>query len=154
MGGNYKRAMYIALPLLLAGAIGVIALPRALAWHHHHHVQSSAELSEHLQGGLEHLLDKVDATDAQRAQADAIALRRAPELYTVLHEGREVRQQLKQALLADAVDVAKVQSVRARLDALSKQASEIGLASLTELAQVLTPEQRQALSERLARFER
>jgi periplasmic protein CpxP/Spy len=147
---KFRRALYILVPALLVGAV---ALPRALAWHHHHHVASSIELADHLDDGLDHLLDHVDATDAQHAQATAIAQKRAPELYAVVSEGREVRKQLSQALLAEQVDVAKVQAVRARLDALTKQASDIGLASLTEVAQLLTPAQRKQVSERLARFE-
>jgi protein CpxP len=146
---NIRRALYIVVPALLVGAL---ALPRAFAWHHHH-VESSVELGEHLEDGLDYLLHKVDATDAQHQQANAIAHRRAPELYAVVSEGREVRKQLKQALLAEQVDAAKVQAVRARLDALTKQASDIGLTSLTEVAQLLTPAQRKQLSERLARFE-
>jgi periplasmic protein CpxP/Spy len=147
---NIRRALYVIVPALLVGAF---ALPRALAWHHHHHVTSSVELAEHLDDGLDHLLDHIDASDAQHAQATAIAQKRAPELYAVVSEGREVRKQLSQALLAEHVDPAKVQAVRARLDALTTQASEIGLSSLTELAQVLTPAQRKQVSERLARFE-
>jgi periplasmic protein CpxP/Spy len=146
---NFRRALFVVVPALLVGAL---ALPRALAWHHHH-LESSLELGEHLEDGLDHLLDKVDATDAQHAQADAIARRRAPELYAVISEGREVRKQLKQALLAEQVDLTRVETVRARLDALTKQASDNGLASLTEVAQLLTPAQRKQVSERLARFE-
>jgi Spy/CpxP family protein refolding chaperone len=145
-----RRALYVVVPALLVGAI---ALPRAFAWHHHHHVESSVELGEHLDDGLDFLLRKVDATDAQHAQASAIVQKRAPELYAVMSEGREVRKQLKQALLAEQVDAVQVQAVRTRLDALTKQATDIGLASLTEVAQVLTPAQRKQVSERLARFE-
>ncbi|MET0287460.1 MAG: periplasmic heavy metal sensor [Polyangiales bacterium] len=146
---NIRRALYVVVPALLVGAL---ALPRALAWHHHH-VESSVELGERLDDGLDYLLHKVDASDAQHKQADAIVQKRAPELYAVISEGREVRKQLKQALLAEQVDAAKVQAVRGRLDALTKQASDIGLASLTEVAQLLTPAQRKQLSDRLARFE-
>lgn len=147
---NLRRALYVIVPALLVGAL---ALPRALAWHHHHHVESSVELGEHLGDGLDFLLRKVDATPAQHAQADAIVQKRAPELYAVISEGREVRKQLKQALLAEQVDPARVAAVRTRLDALTKQASEIGFASMTDVAQLLTPAQRKQVAERLARFE-
>jgi Spy/CpxP family protein refolding chaperone len=153
MNWKLRRIAWIALPAVLVGTVGLVALPRALAWHHHH-VSSSEELGEHLEDGLDFMLHKVDATDAQHAQADAIAAKRAPELFNVVTEGREVRQQLKTALLAEQVDLARVAAVHARLDLLTKQASDIGLATLTEVAQVLTPAQRKQLSERLARFER
>src|SRR5689334_21405707 len=118
MNIKFRRALYVIVPALLVGAL---ALP-AMAWHHHHHVESSVELGEHLEEGLDFVLHKVDASDAQHKQATAIAQKRAPELYAVISEGREVRKQLKQALLAEQVDPAAVQAVRTRLDALTKQA--------------------------------
>lgn len=146
-----RRAIYFVVPALLVGAL---ALPRALAWHHQHHqLESSVELSEHLGDGLDYLLHKVNATDAQHAQANAIVQKRAPQLYAVISQARDLRMQLKQALLAEQVDTAKVQAVHTQLDALTKQASDIGLASLTEVAQILTPDQRKQISDRIARFE-
>ncbi len=149
MNIKIRRALWVVVPALLVGAL---AMP-AFAWHHHHHVESSAELGEHLGDGLDYLLRKVDATDAQKAQASAIVQKRSPELYAVISEAREVRKQLKTALLAAQVDQAQVQAVHTRLDALTKQAGDIGLATLTEVAQILTPEQRAKVSERLDRFE-
>jgi Spy/CpxP family protein refolding chaperone len=145
-----RRALWIALPALLVGAV---ALPRAMAWHHHHSVASSVELQEHLQDGLDHILDRVDASDAQHEQADAIAVKHAPELYGLISQGRDLRKQLKLALLAEQVDPAKVAAARSQLEALTKQASDIGLTTLTEVAQVLTPAQRKEIAQHLERFE-
>ncbi|MDB4987778.1 MAG: hypothetical protein JWN04_2956 [Myxococcaceae bacterium] len=147
-----RRALWIVLPAL---AVGAVALPRALAWgHHHHHAGSAAELAEHMESGLDHLLDQVDATDPQRAQANAIAARRAPELFAVITQGREVRQQLKQVLLAEQLDKTKLAGVQAQIDALARQASAIGLDTVFEVSEVLTPAQRKQVADRLARFER
>lgn len=148
-----RRALWIVVPALLVAGF---ALPRALAWGHHHHGKAStpAELADHLELGLDHLLDRVDATDAQREQASAIASRRAPALFAVLTEGRAVRAQLKQVLLAPQLDKAKLEQARSQLDALASKASSIGLDSVYELAAVLTPAQRKQVADRLARFER
>jgi protein CpxP len=147
-----RRALWVIVPALVVGAL---ALPRALAWGHHHpHASSPAELADHLEDGLDHLLDRVDATDQQRARASAIAERRAPELFAVMTEGRAVRQELKLALLAEQLDHAKLDAARARLNELATKASTIGLDSVYELAQVLTPAQRKQVADKLSRFDR
>lgn len=147
-----RRTLWIVVPVL---AVGALALPRALAWGHHHAApQTQAELAEHLEHGLEHLLDKVDATDEQREEASAIAERRAPQLFAVMAEGRAVRAKLKQVMLADKLDKAQLEQARTQITALTKQASDIGLDSAFELAEVLTPAQRKQVADRLSRFER
>ncbi len=149
-----RRTLWIALPAL---AIGALALPRALARGRHlHHARPSspAELAERLEGGLDHVLDELDASDAQREKANAIAARRAPELFGLMNEGHNVRQKLKQILLADKLDQAALDQARGDLDALLGRLSDVGLDSVSELSAVLTPAQRKQLAERLARFER
>ena len=150
---KYRIALWVLVPVL---AIGALAVPRALAFRrgHHHHASSAAELKEHLEEGLDALLDRVDATDAQRAQANALAARRSPELFALIQEGRALRTKLKNSLLAEQVDSAAVDRARAELQALTAKASEIGLVSMVELAQLLTPAQRKEIADKLARFER
>lgn len=150
---RWKRALWIVVPTL---ALGLAVLPRALAWGGHRHARASSpeELAEHMEHGLEHLLDKLDASDAQREQASALAARRAPALYAIMSEGRAVRQQLKQVLLAEQLDQARLDALRKQLDGLADRATDIGLGGMFELATVLTPAQRKELADHLARFER
>ncbi len=152
-GKNLRRALWIAVPVL---AVIALALPRALAWGRHHHARPSspAELTERLEGGIDHVLDELDASDAQRQQANAIAARRAPELFALMSQGHALRQKLRQILLADQVDQTALAETRGELDALLERVTEVGLGGVSEFAQVLTPDQRQKLAERLARFER
>jgi periplasmic protein CpxP/Spy len=148
---RFRRALFVIVPAL---ALGALAIPTALAWGHgHHHAKTAAELNEHLERGLDHLLDRVDATDAQRERANAIAARRSPELFALMSEGRSVRQQLKQVLLAEQLDKAQLAQLRVQLDTLANRATDIGLSSVYELADVLTPAQRKELADRLSRFE-
>ena len=58
------------------------------------------------------------------------------------------------AELAEQLDQAALARTRDELDALANRATDVGLSSVFELAEVLTPAQRQVLAERLARFER
>ena len=146
-----RRVLWIVVPVLL---VAMLALPKALAWGRHHvHAKSPAELTEHLDDKLEYVLDKVDASDAQRAKAHEIAERRAPELFALMSEGREARRALKDTLLAEQLDRARLDAARTRLDALADRATDVGLESVFELAEVLTPAQRKQIADRLARFE-
>lgn len=150
---KYRIALWVLVPVL---AFGALVVPRALAFGrgHHHHASSAAELKEHMEEGLDALLDRVDATDAQRAQANALAARRAPELFALMQEGRALRTKLKRSLLAEQVDAASVERAREELQALTAKASEIGLGSMVELAQLLSPAQRKEIADKLAKFER
>lgn len=143
------RALLVVLPLTLAA----VAIPRALAWGRHHHAHSPEELTKHMERGLEHLLDDLDATDAQRAQASRIAERRAPALFSLMGEGRELRQRAKAVLLAEQLDDKALASLRSQFDAIYARAADQAFAGLTDLSGVLSPEQRRELADRLARFE-
>lgn len=146
-----RRALWVVLPVL---AVGLVALPRAMAWgRHHHRPQNAQELNDHLDHGLEHLLDKIDATDAQRERASAITAQRAPELFAIMSEGRATRQELKQVLLADTLDRARLEAAHQKLNALAARATDVGLSSVAELSEVLTPAQRKQIADRLARFD-
>jgi len=148
---GFRKALWIAVPALV---LLIASIPRALAWGRHHARPSSPdELSEHMEHGLEHLLDKVDATDAQQAQAAALADRRAPELFALMAEGRKLKQQAKQVLLAEQLDKAKLAELRGKLDAVYARTADATLGGFFELAELLTPAQRKQVAERLARFE-
>lgn len=146
-----KRVLLIAVPI----AVAAFALPRALAWGHHHmRPSSAAELSERLADKVEHVLDELDATDQQRARADALVQERAPQLFSLMSEGRELRIELKQVMLAEQLDRARLDAVRAKIDAVAQKAADTGLDAVFQLAEVLTPAQRKQLAEHLARFDR
>jgi periplasmic protein CpxP/Spy len=145
-----RRTLWVALPLTLL----VLALiPRALAWGRHSHPSTQQELAEHMDHGLEHLLDKLDASDAQRERAGQIAERRAPALFALMNEGRGLKQKAKKVLLADQLDKAQLATLRSQLDSVYARTADTALDGFFELAEVLTPAQRKQLAERLARFE-
>lgn len=148
---SLRRALWIALPLL---ALALAVAPRALAWGRHHARPSSPEeLSKRLDHGLEHLLDELDASDAQRARAAQLAEARAPALFALMSEGRALRQKAKGVLLAKELDQTQLATLRAQLDSVYARGADSALQGLFDLAAVLTPEQRAKLAERLARFE-
>jgi Spy/CpxP family protein refolding chaperone len=88
--------------------------------HGHAPAQSAAEVEQHMNQKLEHLLDAVDASAAQRSQMAAITKQLSPELFAVMGEGRSLRSDLKNALLADKIDTTRIEALRARLDTVSE----------------------------------
>lgn len=159
-----RFALYFGLPALAAGAFFV---PRAMAGgpgfggchgpgHGHHgpmHADSAADLQEHMQHRLDRMLDRLDATDAQRAQARAVVKTAAPELFALQEQGRELRGQLKRALTAEQVDQAKVATLAQEVDATLGQAARVGIEAVGQVAAVLEPAQRQQVADFLARFD-
>jgi Spy/CpxP family protein refolding chaperone len=149
--------------LLLVPAVlgvGIFGLTRANAsgpfchgFRGHHAPPASAqEVEEHLDDKLDHLFDAVDATDAQRKQISAQVKKLAPEIFALMGEGRELRGQLKTALLADKLDHARIDELRGKLDLLTDKLLDTGMDSLVGVSEVLTPAQRKQVADKLARF--
>jgi len=140
-------------------ALAAIGLGRAYAsgpffhgFHRHHAPASSGELAEHLAHKVEYLLDGVDASAAQRKQADALVQRLSPEMFGLLNDARAVRGELKAALLAEQLDKARIEELRARLDVLADRLVDTSVDTLVGLSEILTPAQRSQVKQRLERM--
>jgi len=151
-----KLALWIGIP---AVAVGLLAAPRAFAGHRFgcgghgmHGAESADEVSEHMQKRLGWVLSKVDATDAQRAEANGIVAAAAPDIFDLSQQGKALRGQLKDAMLADEIDLEKVQSLTDEAEATMGQVARLGLETITQIAAVLEPEQRQKIQQHLERF--
>lgn len=150
-----RRWLYWAVPAALA--LGLFSFGRAYAsgpfcrgFHGHRGPTSSAEVAEHMEDKVEHVLDAVDATDAQRKQADALVQKVAPEMFSLMSDGRTLRSELKTALLAQKLDKAQIDALRTRLDALGDRLVDTGMDTVVALSEILTPAQRQKVADRLA----
>jgi Spy/CpxP family protein refolding chaperone len=149
---------FLLIPALLG--VGIFGLARANAsgpfcrgFRGHHAAPASAqEVQEHLDDKLDYLFDEIDATPAQRKQISAQAQKLAPEIFALMNEGRELRGQLKAALLADKLDQAHIDELRGKLDLLTDRVFDTGLDGLVGVSQVLTPAQRKQVADKLARF--
>jgi Spy/CpxP family protein refolding chaperone len=152
-----RRWLFGALFGLLA--LAGIGLGRAYAsgpffhgFRRHHAPASSTELAEHLAHKVEYVLDGVDASAAQRKQADALVQRLSPEMFRLMNDGRTLRGELKEALLAEQLDKARIDELRARLDAVADRLVDSGMDALVGMSEILTPAQRQRVKERLGRM--
>lgn len=141
-------------------AAGLFFTTRAYAggWHGcrggHHGAESAEQVRDHMSRKVDWIMDELDASDAQRKQVEGIVAKRSTEFYELMKQGRAVRGALKDALLADQLDTARVEKARADLDALADRASDLGVDTLLSVAQVLTPAQRKQVAEHLAEMHR
>ncbi len=166
MSTNRRRIALFGLPLLALGAVATVAIaapqvgefggdgPGWRGHHGHHDVQSAGELRDHMEIGADFLLARVDATDAQEAQVEAILDEVAGPAFELKLEGQDLREEVRASLDGGAVDAAALESARTRGLDLADRASALALDTFVDVANVLTPEQRAELSELHQRMHR
>lgn len=100
-----------------------------------------------------HLLDSVDASEAQRGQIKQIMDLVRQDMRASHESGRKLHAQMRDAMLGPQVDAAQLEVLRqqqlAQHDAMSRRM----LQAMADAAKVLTPEQRAKLAERMKKAE-
>ena len=104
---------------------------------------------ERVARGVDHMLDGLNATDAQRTQIKQIAQAAAADLQAQREATRALREKSMQIFAAPAVDAAAAESVRQQLGVKHDDASRRTLQAMLDVSRVLTPEQRAKLAERM-----
>ena len=159
------RSWVLALALIGLGAIGgglaTVSMDagahggwRDGGWRHGHrhgHMDDPEKAIERLQHGSAHVLGRVDATDEQRERVDAILAETVNDIFPLRKEFREHRRDLIAELARPEVDRAALEQIRAAKLAIADTVSARMLDSVVAIAEVLDPEQRQQLVERLSR---
>jgi periplasmic protein CpxP/Spy len=102
---------------------------------------------------VDHLLDGLSATDAQRVQVKQIAQAAATDLKAQRDAAGGQRDRALQVLMAPNVDAAAAESVRQQMLVQHDQRSRRVLQAMLDVARVLTPEQRTRLGERFKQRE-
>ncbi|HVZ71879.1 MAG TPA: Spy/CpxP family protein refolding chaperone [Polyangia bacterium] len=95
------------------------------------------------------LLDKVGATDAQRAQIKTIWEGLKPQLKGMHEQHMKLHEQVTAAMTAATIDPAAVEKLRQQGVQLMDQASTIITKGMVQTAQVLTPDQRKQIAAEL-----
>jgi protein CpxP len=104
---------------------------------------------EHVARIVDHLLDGLGATDAQRAEIKQIAVGAAADL-KAQHDGeRALRDRGMQLFTVPNVDAGAAEALRQQMLAQHDQASKRMLQAMLDIAKVLTPEQRAKIGERI-----
>jgi Spy/CpxP family protein refolding chaperone len=104
---------------------------------------------EHMGRMIDHMLDGLNASDAQRGQIKQIAAGAATDLKAQREAGRALRQRAMQAFTAPTVDAGAVEQVRQQMLQQHDQMSRRVTQAMLDVARVLTPEQRARLGERM-----
>jgi len=143
----------------LAGlaALGVMA-PRAMAFRglhssfgHGHRgfgaqiLKDPAAAKEHAGMAVEFALRGVNATDEQKQQARRITDRLVDELGPMAEAHRVNREAIAQEFAKPQIDRAAIERLRQQELELADRASKLAVTGVADLADVLTPEQRQDL---------
>jgi protein CpxP len=100
-------------------------------------------------GGVERILDEVDATAEQEEKLWAIIDGARGEVRPIMRGFRDAHEQAVELLKAPTIDRAAVEKLRAERIAAIDQASQKMSAALVEAAEVFTPEQRAKLALRM-----
>jgi len=107
-------------------------------------------MREHAERFAGRAMDRVDASDAQRQKALAIARATADDLQPLIQAHRATRASLYTALTAETVDPARLEQLRSesvqRADGVSRRLTQ----EIIEMAAVLSPAQRRELLSRWA----
>lgn len=97
---------------------------------------------EHVTRAVDHMLDGMGATDAQRSQIKQIALTAAAAAKQQHGAEMALHEQAMAVFTAPTVDAAAAESLRQQMLAQHDQASKRTFAAMLDVARVLTPEQR------------
>jgi Spy/CpxP family protein refolding chaperone len=138
----------IAACIVLAG--GSLAFAHGMHGGWRHGGMDTEEMTEHLQVHIQHVLDEADATPEQKAQVKAIVAAATQDLEALHRQHGGIHKQLHEIFTAPVIDRSRLEAVRAEhvqaLDAASKRCAS----ALADAAEVLTPEQRRTLGEKMA----
>jgi periplasmic protein CpxP/Spy len=155
----FRRAAIATVLAGLATAVGFKALAFGHGfggWHHRHAFMGEhldpAHMDEQLDRMLKHLYVEVDATDAQKQQLAPIAKAAVRDLLPMRDRMRDARMQAVALLSQPRVDRAALEGLRANQLQMAEQASKRLTQALADAADVLTPEQRARLAERVTRW--
>lgn len=154
----FRRAALITAVAVLATGIGLKAFASGHGfggWHRGGLMGAHldpAKLDEHLDRMLKHLYVEVDATDAQKQRLGPIVRAATRDLLPIRDQMRDARRQAVTLLSQPSIDRTALESLRASQLQLAEQASKRFTQALADVADVLTPEQRKQLAERVGRW--
>jgi Spy/CpxP family protein refolding chaperone len=130
-----KRQLLFASALVL---VPIVAVAGSGLHQRHGHGDAKAHVDE--------MLDEVDASAAQRQAIEPLVDRTTASAHEIHAQAAELHDELLGILTAETIDRAALESVRAEGVALVDRASREMVAAMTEMAEVLTPEQRKEIA--------
>jgi len=154
----FRRAAIATVIAGVATGLGIKAFAQDASWggcHGGRYMGGSldpATFDAHLDRMLKHLYVEIDATDAQKQQLAPLVKAAARDLLPLRARLHDARRQAVELLANDRIDRAALEALRADQLRLAEQASQRFVQALTDIADVLTPDQRKQLAERVGRW--
>lgn len=145
-----------ALLTLVAARPISAAIQNAGAWHGRwaghwggHDAMTPEAAKEHLQVAAKWALRDIDATQEQQDQVNRIVAGAVDDLFRLKQRHQENRVAFHAQLGGASIDRAALEEIRKSEMAVADEASKRLVQALADVSEVLTPEQRQALVERI-----
>jgi Spy/CpxP family protein refolding chaperone len=101
---------------------------------------------------VKHIAIEIDATDEQQAKITTLVTALAADLTPVREQMHDARQEIRELLVAETIDRGALEAVRATGIAEAERISKNLVNAAADVAEILTAEQRELLSERLKDF--
>lgn len=125
-------------------------------WHRGGHKRLSEmtdeEIEQKITRVVKHVAIEIDATDEQQTKIIALAAAVAKDMKPLHAQMHASRDEMKALLLADTIDRAAMEKMRAERIAEVDQISKDLVNAIADVAEVLTLEQRVVLEERIREF--
>jgi len=154
--GRGRAALFILLVALFGGIAGGL-VTRAFGqspWHPGAGFMSGpidpAKIDPLVDRMVRHFAIEVDASVEQQARLAAIAKAAVKDLLPLRDQAQAARKEGLDLLVAPGVDRAAIEQLRVRQIALADTASKRIAQAIAEAADVLTPEQRKLIADRIA----
>ena len=100
---------------------------------------------------MQHMLDEVKATDAQKSKAAGIVKASLTKGAPLAEKMRDNHVQMRKLMAAATIDKAAIETLRVEQMKLADEASKLATQTMEEVAEVLTPEQRAKLEEKMGK---
>lgn len=113
---------------------------------------SDADIEAHVERVVKHAAIEIDATQEQQEKVTALVTAVAKDLKPVHDRMRATGMEIRDLLLADTIDRAALEQLRADRLADAEQISKALVGVLADAADVLSSEQRKQLSELIEQF--
>ena len=153
--GRGRAAFFVILVALLGGIAGSLVTKAfgQAPWHPGAFMGGPidpAQIDQHIDRMTRHFAVEVDATVEQQARLAVIAKAAAKDLLPLREQAQRARQDGLDLLAAPTVDRAGIERLRGLQIQLAETASKRVAQAIADAADVLTPEQRKTLAERIA----
>jgi len=113
---------------------------------------SDAEIEKKVTRAVKHVAIEIDATDEQEQKITTLLTALAKDMKPLHGEFKAAGEELHKLLTADSIDRAAIEKIRAERIAEADRVSKELTTAIADVAEVLSPEQRSILNERIEQF--